>query len=173
MAEFANARRGLRVEGSNFNYYTEGAYGIIFRDRNAGRIRKVYRARPDTSKAHCQDVFKAEITAYEIASKDRELNELIPAYYGTCSGLTIVDVTGKNVTQEFYPDLAFEAEFIDCDFQKLAVATRVEQARVIKLLQTKGIRHVIDTSVCLDQNGRIRKIIDFAMQEIELSIDLI
>jgi len=171
MAEFANSRRGLRIEGSNFNYYTEGAYGIIFRDQEAGRICKVYRARPDVNKTHCQEVFEAEVNAYEIASKDSELRELVPAYYGTCSGLTIVDGAGTNVTQEFYSDIAFEAEFIDCDFQKLAVASRDEQARVMQLLGRKGIRHVIDTSVCLDENGQIRKMIDFAMREIELWIN--
>jgi hypothetical protein len=171
MAEFANARRGLRIADSHFNYYTEGAYGIIFRDRDAGRICKVYRARPDLNKVHCQEVFEAEVKAYEIASEDRELRELVPAYYGTRSGLTIVDGTGTNVTQEFYSDLAFEAEFIDCDFQKLGVASRDEQARVMRLLGGKGIRHVIDTSVCLDENGQIRKIIDFALREIELWIN--
>jgi hypothetical protein len=157
MAEFPNSRRGLRVEGSNFDYYSEGAYGIIFRDRGAGRNRKVYRARPDGNKAHCQDVFEAEVKAYGIASNDHELKELTPTYYGTCPGLTIVDETGKNVTQEFYPDLAYEAEFIDCDFQKFAVATSEEQGRVRALLGRKGIRHVIDASVCLDESGRIKK----------------
>jgi hypothetical protein len=109
MAEFANARRGLQITGTNFKYLTEGACSIVFLDREAGRIRKVCRARSDTDKNHCREVFEAETKAYEVASKIAELKDLIPSYYGLCAAQNVSDGTGKDVTNEFHGDLVTTA----------------------------------------------------------------
>jgi hypothetical protein len=170
MAEFPNARRGLHIEGTDYTYLTEGAYGIVFVDRKTGRIRKVYRAHQSAKKDHSQNVFRAETEAYATASRIPGLRDLIPMYYGVSAGQKVIDKEGKDVTTEFHPDLAFEAEFIDCSFQKLPAASQEEQTRVMGLFRKYGIQHFTDVSVCM-KDGSIIKVIDFAMQEIELWVE--
>jgi hypothetical protein len=164
---FQNATRGLRLEGTDFTYLTEGAYGIVFHDRNRGRIRKVYRTRWDADVDHCREVFEAETAAYQIASTTSELKDIVPAYFGIRAGLTVVGADGKDVTNEFYRDLAFEAEFVNCSFEKISASSPDEHRRVVALFRKHGIKHVIDASVCLE-DGHISKVIDFATKEVEL-----
>ena len=46
MAAFQNAERGLKIKGSNFSYMIEGAYGIVFVDREQGRIAAAFVEQP-------------------------------------------------------------------------------------------------------------------------------
>jgi hypothetical protein len=39
---FWNASRGLRIEETDFTYLTEGFYGVVFINKLAGRVRKVF-----------------------------------------------------------------------------------------------------------------------------------
>ncbi len=116
---------------------------------------------------HSREVFEAETEAYAIASKVCELKDLIPAYFGKVSDQKIVDTSGSDVTHEFHPSFAFEAEFVECSFQKLAAATERERKRVANLFHMHGIHHITDVSVCIE-NDRITKVIDFATREVEL-----
>jgi hypothetical protein len=166
VAEFWNATRGLKIRDSEFAYLTEGAYGIVFADKKRGRIRKVYRHQDDVDFQHCQKVFRAETQAYAIATNAPALTELVPRYYGLVTDLTVVDGAGKDVTNEFHADLAFEAEFVDCNFQKSRVAPDEERRRIMALFRKHGIKHTFDISVCM-QNNRIRKVVDFAMKKVE------
>ncbi len=88
----------------------------------------------------------------------------MPQFFGTCSNIKIVDGDGNDVTAEFYPELAFEAEFIDGEFQKNTIVLESERERIFELFRKHGIKHVKDTSVTV-QGGSIAKIIDFALQE--------
>ena len=157
--------RGLRISGTDFVYLGEGAYAIIFADRERGRIRKIYQAGHKLD--HCRGVFTAEIGAYEIASRIPEIQSLVPSYYGHCPGCVIIDAAGTDVTKEFYPDLAFEAELVECPFQKIGTAPSTEQAIIATLFRRHGIHHIKDASVCL-WDGKITKVIDFATREVEL-----
>jgi hypothetical protein len=58
---FANEARGLRIAGSGFSYFQEGAYGIVFADKPTGRIMKISKWREEKDHAHA--VFKAEVDA--------------------------------------------------------------------------------------------------------------
>ena len=160
---FPNAQRGLRIAGTDFKYLSEGAYGLVFVDQNKKRIRKVYRYR-DGNLQHSNQVFTAEVRAYEIASANNELRILVPLYFGVRPAQMIIDSRGSDVTSEVYPDLAFEAEFIECNFQKKLRANN-EYEKICALFQRYGISHVTDISVCL-RGGHIIKVIDFATQEI-------
>ncbi len=167
MAGFRNAERGLKIKGTGFSYLDEGAYSLVFVDRERRRIRKVYRNRSDADFDHVREVFEAETEAYAIASKADELKDLIPAYYGPVPGQTIIDASGNDVTGEFQAALAFEAEFVECSFRKAIAASHNERTRVEDLFRKRGIHHVTDISVSI-VNGRITKVIDFAIKEVEL-----
>jgi hypothetical protein len=112
---FANSERHLRIANTEFVYLSEGAYAVVFVDRALKRIR-----RADLTEDHCREVFHSEVSAYEIASKDRDLASLVPKYYGTLIDQTIIDVNGAKLTNEFIQDMAFEAEYIDGQFQKIS-----------------------------------------------------
>jgi hypothetical protein len=165
---FANARRGLRIKETNFEYLTEGAYGIVFVDKAASRIRKIYRRKHEATASHCAETYETETKAFEIASADEHLRGLIPEWHGRRSAQVIVDQNGEDVSSEFFCDLAFEAEFIPGSFQKFGLVSSGERERVGKLFVERGITHVIDMSVILE-DGRVHKAIDFATKEIELS----
>lgn len=164
---FANAARNLRIKDTEFVWFDEGAYGVLFVDRACKRVRKIYRARGGAPLAHCLDVFEAETQAYEIASRSDDLKAITPAYYGKCGQLTVIDGAGNDVTGQFYPDLAFESEFIEGRFVKSNAASELERERVNELFWKNKIFHTIDMSVCLT-DGKITKAIDFAVKEIEL-----
>jgi len=160
---FANAGRGLCIAGSDYEYLSEGAYGFVFVDRKQKRIRKVYRRthKPE----HARNVFNAEVDALKKAAVADELTTLVPEFFGLCTDVKILDREGNDVTGEVYPDLAFEAEFLDGNFQKNAIAEEGERERVFALFRNHGINHVIDTDVTVE-GGSITKVIDFAVQEI-------
>lgn len=163
---FANARRGLRIRDTNFEYLTEGAYGIVFVDRAANRIRKIYRVKDEGLASHCDETYEAETQAFEIASADEHLRKLVPEWYGRRTAQVVVDQNGKDVSDEFYPDLAFEAEFISGTFQKFGAISSKEQERIAALFVERGITYVKDMSLVLS-DGRVHKAIDFATKEIE------
>ena len=122
---FANQMRGLRVVGTKFEYLSEGAYSVVFIDRQQGRIIKVFKAIHELD--HCKKVFDAEVEAYGIAMRTAELKERVPQFHGVRQDLRIEDRSGKDVTAEFYPDLAYEAEFIADEFDKIATSPEAER----------------------------------------------
>lgn len=164
--EFANEARRLRLADMDFSYFSEGAYAVIFADRCAGRIRKLFRSRPEED--HVRQVFEAEAGAYEMARKVPELAVLIPGGFKRCHPQRVVDQAGTDVSQEFFTDLAFEADFVDATFQKAGAVAGDDVRRVRGLLRTAGINHTSDMSVAVGPDGRIFKIIDFAIEEHEL-----
>jgi hypothetical protein len=165
---FANARRGLRIKHTNFEYLTEGAYGIVFVDKAANRIRKIYRRKHEAPASHCAETYETEAKAFEIASADEHLRGLIPEWHGRRSAQIIVDQSEKDVSDESYPDFAFEAEFVQGTFQKFGDISLEERERVGALFIERGITHVKDMSVILGDDGHVHKAIDFATKEIEL-----
>lgn len=167
---FANSQRGLRIAGTEFVYLSEGAYALVFVDRAQKRIRKVFRRRADLSEAHCRQVFRSEVDAYEIASKDPDLASLIPTYYGTLTEQTVTDRDGNALTTEFNKDMAFEAACVEGIFQKISAASGEETSRIVNLFRRKNIHHIIDSCVCL-QEGKIVKLIDFSVREVVPSWD--
>lgn len=162
MATFANESRGLKIRGSDFVYLTEGAYSVIFVDRRQSRIRKVYRVQRGLTRSHCEEVFDSEVEAYNVAGKTLELRALVPRFYGICNTTTIVDSRDQDVSREFLGNLTFEAEFIPSEFIKIGNLECAERKRIIDLFVQHGIRHIVDSSVCV-ADGKIIKIVDFAV----------
>lgn len=165
MMSFANEARGLRIAGTGFGYLSEGAYGIIFADW-PGRITKVYKWRAEED--HVRAVFKAEADAYGLAVSSPAVTALVPGNFRLCRVQQIIDKDGKDVTGEFFPDLAFETDFVEGYFQKIGAINSTEALRVRRLFDGAGIHHTIDMSVTLGPDGNVLKAIDFATEEHEL-----
>ena len=164
---FANQKRGLRLADPGFEYLSEGVYGVIFVNRTCGRIRKIYRFKKD--KAHVCKVFRAETDAYCLAMANESIVSLIPRFFRICSEQVVYDKCERNISEEYFPDLAFEAEYIACRFQKIGEIDQTEAWRIRNLFHAASIRHTADMSVCLDGCGQVARCIDFAVEEHELS----
>lgn len=160
---FYDQKRGLIIRGTNFKYLTEGAYAAVFSDGT--HVIKIFKSNKE--KNHCTAVFCLEVTAYAIAMGEPELRSLVPGFR---TDLTIEDSQKADVTAKFYSDLAYELDFIDGEFSKITAATQIERDRVTTLFRQHKISHMTDPSVLLS-NGRIVKIIDFSVEEIELEAD--
>ena len=161
---FPNETRGLRIADTGFADWDEGAYGVVFADRAAGRVRKVFRRLLDED--HVRAVFNSEIGAYAIATAYPLLVNLIPGGFQRCAAQQIIDSADQDVSKEFFPDLAFEMAFIDGTFQKVGTVIGGDAWRVRQLFHHEGIRHTNDMSVVLAVDGCIQKAIDFAVCEV-------
>lgn len=164
---FHNAKRGLRIADTGFSYYSEGANGVVFVDHTQHLICKLYRRRANVTEDHCKEAFQTEIDAYAIASKADELIPLVPTYFGPRLGQIVTDSGSNDVTSEFYPNLAFEAEFVSCSFQDFINASSEEQEKIRDLFGRYRIFSLNDSSICL-KDGKIVKVIDFATKPQEL-----
>ena len=135
-------------------------------DKTAGRIRKVAYRKYGVSDAHCREVFESEIKALKIAESSEALQRFVAAPIHAICGIKVIDGTGRDISDQFYDDLAFEAAFIPGQFLKIGTIGEHERDRVINLFKSAGIAHVGDASVIFE--GQINKVIDFAVKEIEL-----
>ena len=163
---FPNEERGLKISGTDFVYLSEGAYGVVFIDKAARRIRKIWKRRPEED--HARAVFKAEVEAYGLAMKSPVLTGLIPGDFRLCDPQQIIDMQGQDVSGEFFTDLVFETDLVEGTFQKIGSLGSDEAFRVRRMFFDAGIRHTNDMSVTLSADGVIVKAIDFAVQEHEL-----
>lgn len=163
---FVNETRGLSIAGTGFAYLSEGAYGVIFVDKVAKRIVKVYKRKPEED--HVRAVFKAEVDAYGLAASSADVSDLIPGNFQLYILERINDKQGQDVTGEFFPDLAFETDFVEGYFLKIGAIGSADRLRVRRLFQEAGIHHTTDMSVTVGPNGSILKGIDFAKEEHEL-----
>jgi len=92
--------------------WVPAAYGMISLDRKLGRIRKVYWRRHATGRAHCSAVFASEPQAFELAARVADVSRLVPQYFRQSAAGGIMDRSGKDVIDEVYPCLSFEAEYL-------------------------------------------------------------
>jgi hypothetical protein len=160
MVIFADA---ANVKDTNFVYRTEGAFGLIFVDVARARVLKVFRRKHEASERHCRAVFEAETEAYRLASVSPNLKDLVPAFHGARSNVTVLDAKGKDVSAAFIPDLAYEMDFIAGSFQKIGAVQPAEADRIKTLFRAEGIAYLTDASVVL-VGGKIDKVIDFAVE---------
>lgn len=144
------------------NYHFGGAYGMIFFTTGCRAI-KVFK-RNGHPRDHAVQVFKSEVDAYEIAKNVPELKHLIPEFFGVSSIDRIEDESGKDISDEFHLDLAYEMEKIDGQFVKANLGKYAELGEIERLFHLNGIRHTSDIDV-LQEKGAIKRIIDFATEK--------
>ncbi len=168
---FYNSSRGLRIDSTDFEYISEGGYGAVFKDSKAERIWKVYFSNKNCESL-CRTVFDSERQAYAICYRSKILRDLVPGGYTRRKPPKIIDREGMDVTREFFPCLAFQAEFINGNFLKirdLPLDLSAEASRITKLFMENCVHGVDDISVTLSEQGRILKVIDFSETKIDPS----
>lgn len=159
---------GSQLADSKFQYLDAGAYGVVFVDTSAMRIRKVAYRKSGVSDHHSRNVFLSELEALKIAERSEVLHLLIAAPVTELKGARVLGREGEDITSMFYSDLGYEAAFVPGQFVKIGTVKGDEQDRVRDLFKAEGINHTIDASVVLE-GDTITKVIDFAVREFELS----
>ncbi|QPC45048.1 hypothetical protein HW532_21525 [Kaustia mangrovi] len=160
-----NQECGLKLRGTDFVYFDEGAYGLIFLDRIARRVRKVFRAQDD--KEHVCKVFVSETKAYERALACSSLRQFVPGNFRICEPRAVVTKYGAEVSDKVFQELVFEIDFIDGYFVKIGSICKEKATKLHELFHAEGIKYTIDMSVTLADGGRAEKVIDFGIEEIE------
>ena len=155
------------IPGTKFVYLAEGAHGVILADTSKGRVRKIFFSQPSESGRPSARMFCSEVRAYEIAMMRPRLQGLVPKFFGRCPTGTILDEHGINISDEFVPGLAFEAEMINLAFVKIGTIDANERKRVVDLFAGEGISYLEDASVAMDGN-LVVKVIDFAIEGFEV-----
>lgn len=157
----------LKIEGTNFVYFSHGAYAVIFLDEENSKIRKVFLDNDPENKCQKLKTFKYETDAYEISSANDELKGYIPRYYGKLGDQKIVDQNGNDQSGLFLSNCGYETEFINKQFYGIHEASEQERKKINNLFSKYDITYLLDASVCLSDNDEILKIIDFATREEE------
>ena len=162
-----NDTRRLTLTGTNYVFLNEGAYGSVFVDRDAGRIRKILR-RTTSPEAHCRAVLQAEKDALKMAQGHDTLVRYVAAPILELPLAGVMDRDGRDVTAEFYEDAGFEAAYVEGTFYKIGDVAASNWHQLSHAFRAAGIRHLLDSSVTLDSDGNVTKVIDFATHQMEL-----
>ncbi len=118
---------------------------------------------------HCAKVFNSEYSALELAQADKSLAQLVAAPpFNRTSISRVLNEHGECISELFYLDLAFEAEYIDGKFTKFGSALDASNRQEIQgQFSEAGIKHTLDAQVKVLDN-KIVKVVDFATIEIVL-----
>lgn len=146
--------------------HDKGAYGlVVFVGDKAIKIFNANHTREHATKVH-----NDEVKAYSITQETLSLIELTPSFYGSVAIKKIINQHGYDITNEFYIDLTYSMSHEIGPFMKTSspILPSSEVSRVFELFKSAGIMHIKDCSVAVDDNGMIRKVIDFAIEEHEL-----
>jgi len=155
------------IELKKTNHTKEGAYSFVFFPTSSTAI-KVFKCRTDASREHIENVFNSEIEAYGIATSNPELKNLVPNFYDKVKCEKIEDESGNDISINFHLDLAYKMEKIEGIFKKIGPLPSKLKDPLITLFKSAGIKHVIDSSVILNNKNQITCVIDFAVKEYEL-----
>ena len=147
--------------------FDEGVYGTVFLFPDRRRAIKVYKQLTSVDAAHSHETFASETEALQIANASKNLEELVPEYFGLVDVEAVLDERGSDITNRYLTELSFEMEFIEGRFQKLGAIGGSEYNRIVELFAKEKIFYVKDAGAILE-NGSVTKIIDFGMKEIEL-----
>ncbi len=162
----SNSSRGLKLAGSEYVFLDEGAFGTVFVDRLAGRVRKILR-RTERAEEHCRLVMQTELCALIIAEQNAELTAYTAAPFSKPLPINVIDGHGVDVTAEFYADAGFESAYIYGTFHKINTVSPLNWPIVANHFRSTGIMHLEDVSVTLNNRNEVEKVIDFATRYIE------
>ncbi|MGB0843940.1 MAG: hypothetical protein ACPGVN_04270 [Alphaproteobacteria bacterium] len=152
-----------QIKGTNFIAYDEGVYGLIFVDKQLGLARKIFKARAGADETVVRNTFQFEIKAYEIVLAHPVLKEVVPNQ----SHQLIQNAKGEDASCYFFPELAYEMEFVEGSFCKIGLLKDTPKLNELKpLFRSVGVKYLTDCSVCNLPTGL--KFIDFATEEVEI-----
>lgn len=140
--------------------YDEGAFGTVFFINDEFAV-KVFRRKESRTEDFARKVMQSEVSAHEaIQNNTTFLKELTPKYYGQVTIETIFDENGQDISNDFFLNLAYKMEYLQGRFMKNP--NLYQNACVSEEFKRLNIKFIADCS-CIENNGQIEKIIDFAM----------
>jgi len=152
----------------------QGAYGRIFINEGKSLAIKVFKVdhedNTEKRKTYIHETFNNECEAYELASNCSDSKDYIPCFYGKSPiNGDIKDQDSNIVNNQYYVEYAYRMEFIDGSFIKLADSNSANKDEICGIFSNLGIKNIKDSSVVIT-DGRISKLVDFSMKEIEYFI---
>ena len=141
--------------------YKEGHYGVVFFELQDFAI-KVFKKNSGTTREHVEAVFKSEVDAYLLATANEKLKHYIPEFFGVFLCNKVLNSSGHDISESYHLDLSYKMKRIDGNFVKGFDDTCIDG-----LFSTVGISYTNDASV-LYEDGRVKCVIDFAVEEHEL-----
>lgn len=140
-----------------------GCYGQLFIRPCGTKVVKVFFNRENEGKTRkeIEAIFYSEVNAYKKASTHPELSHLVPKFYST-----IIVSEGVGEPREFYPDLAYEIDFISGHFAPIVCPLIQSESSdyVINLFDSVGL-DVSDSAATYSMNGIIQKVVDFGVKK--------
>jgi hypothetical protein len=157
-----------------------GAYSDIFRSEDKQRVFKLFISdnhRTNTCQSLKPDVelirrtFQSECWAYGLAHQHSYLTKHVPAFYGTVPVVDIIDSNGKSLSNQYLLDFCYSLAFVHGPAEKLSayLGTSAHVDELARAFNEKGIRYFRDASVFNPNDGETFKVIDFAMEEFEVT----
>lgn len=153
----------IELDKCSFDY---GAYGLVAFVKNKTKAVKIFKKTHSYEQAN--NVFKSEVKAYELAQASERVKSLVPNFYGEVIIDNVLDEDGNDISDRFYLSMAYTMSFEEGTFRKISLVSEIEYNRIRADFVGLGINYFKDSSVTVDKNGSINKIIDFATQEFEL-----
>lgn len=146
----------------------EGNWGEIFCTIDNKAI-KIFKKNKEYRHEQIKNIFESEIEAYKIISSNNELKKYIPIFEGKCDVSKIIDIDGKDISENFYIDCAYKMEFIDGTLNK-SYGCESGKCPILIAFKNAGVHFVNDCAAFVDDSGNALKIIDFATQDFDVFI---
>lgn len=143
-----------------------GAYGLVVFIENKTKAVKIFKRSHSVDQA--DNVFKSEVEAYEKATLNNDASKIVPTFFGNVAIGTIIDRNGKDVTDQYYTDLAYLMSYEEGPFHKFSTIPESERQRIKETLQPVGVHYLIDCSVSLTNEKEVKCVIDFATEEFQI-----
>lgn len=144
-------------------YIDEGSYGLVTFDHNRDKVVKIFKK--NHTYEHANNVFRSEVEAYELASKNTDALRITPTFFGKVEIEEVFDEKGVNVTNNYHQKFAYKMSYENGSFVKINTIPDEEKKLIEDILHPLGIEYLMDSSVLLDDQERAICVIDFARKE--------
>ena len=148
------------------DHHNCGVYGLVVFIEDKSKAVKIFKKKE--CKNHVLNVYNSEVGAYKKTQNCEKAKLLVPVFYNSVCVTQVIDSTGEDITERFYTDLVYVMSFEEGCFQKFGLISKIENERVTSIFNNVGIYYLTDASVTLDDLGKVKKVIDFAIKEFEV-----
>jgi hypothetical protein len=99
--------------------FAQGAYADVFH-RPAGRVAKLVRRKSlDPDGRAVRALFQAETAGFRAAHADPAVSSHVAAYFGSLPVDSVIDRTGRFVTDRYWPDCCYSIEYLAGEERKV------------------------------------------------------
>ncbi len=156
-----------------------GAFSVVFRHPNNGKVFKLFRKRDENNKlqdlgdhepALRRAAFDSEVAAYRIAMSSAAICPLVPKFHGEVVVEKVLTKDGTDISCQFLLDCCYVIDFIEGaeheKFTHTLAAQHIHLREAIHAFESNGIKHWNDGTVFHPTNQALTKIIDFALADV-------